>query len=330
MHSVLYITDPSDSLSAHVSQVAEGRLQIEHTSAASADSLARFAAVLIGDQPLSEPIVTLGDGRSGFLQLTRGHHRSVDVAQLNANGVIVAGSAPVLAPYVAPHALGLAVSAMSEHGVRGLSTRDQVTAVLEDNRGSLAGKTLGIVGFGRMGQAMASLCASFGMQVIYADVRTAQHGSTNASKARRSTLDLLLSKSDIVSLHALWGPTANPLISARELRLMKEGAILINTADARLVDTSALEDSLKSGKVRAGFDVEEPAASEIAVFPHSVVTPYVAARTEDADREVAEFVVSNIEAALSGGSPSGIIEAIDYPRAGDPAFWSSRMWPRAT
>ena len=328
MYRVLHLTEPSDPLAAVVATAAEGRLDVHHvTPEQTAVEWSEFDVVLIGDVLLPEP-VTGRDGGPRFLQLTRGHNISVDVESLNRGGVTVAGSAPVLAQHIARHALRLAICSMLDHGPRGMQSAANISAVLDENREPLAGKTLGIIGFGRSGQAMANHCSPLGMQVIYADVRTAQHGAEKASGARRSTLDLLLSKSDIISLHTPWGPTANPLISAREFRLMQDGAVVVDTADARLVDIPALEKSVRTGKIRAGFDIEQPVASEIASLPGTVVTPYSAARTEKTDVEVAEFVVGNIVKALSGGIPAGIVEVVDYPRAGDPAFWSSRMSPR--
>lgn len=329
LHRIIYITDPDDPLVEKVEAAATGRLAVESTRPqAPLPDLSSFDAVLLGDCKLSEPLTSTGANGPKFLQLTRGHHRSTDMLSLNDDGVIVAGTSPVLARQVAEYALGLAVIALSGNTPQDLVDNQAIYQVLERSSQVLSGKTLGVVGFGRTGQATANLAASHGTNVIYADVRTAQHGSTDGSKARRSTLDLLLSKSDVVSLHVQWGPTSNPLISHRELRLMQRGAVLVNTADARLIDHEDLRTALENGKIRVGFDIEEPAAAKFREAPNAIVTPYLATRSEQADTDVAEFVVANTENALGGSEPDGVIEMIDFPKAGDPAFWSSRMSPR--
>ncbi len=328
MHRVLHITDPADPLAEKVRAVSRDRLQVESTTGDGLPgTLTGFDAVLVGDGQLMSLIEALSEDGPELVQLTRGHHPGVDVDALAAAGVTVAGASPVLAPYVARHAFGLAIAAYSDSGPRCLQPHEAITSHREDWRGSFAGTTVGIIGFGRVGRAAADLWKLVGATVIYADVRTAPHGSTEKSGARRSTLDLLLSQSDIVSLHVQWGPTSNPLVEARELRLMGRESILVNTADARLVDQEALVDALNSGRIRAALDVEDLLLKS---EPGFVATPYTAARSEEADENVAEFVVANIEAALSGSKPDGVIEILDYPPAGDPAFWSSEMSPRVT
>lgn len=324
MHRILYITDSADSLTNKVKTVAEGQLDIETVSGAAVpSSLASYDALLVGDTALANPLSDTGDNGPKLVQLTRGHHKDVDTAALIASGITVTGSSPVLAPYVARHVLGLAKAASGD------SNQAPEGGNGSDHQGpSMAGKTVGVVGFGRIGMAVTDLYKLLGATVIYCDVRTAPHGSAEAAGVRRSTLDLLLSKSDIVSLHVQWGPTSNPLLSERELRLMGRESILVNTADARLIDNEALATALSSGRMKAALDVEDTSNPALANTLATASTPYVAARSEEADENVAEFVVKNILTALSGSEPDGVIEIIDYPRLGDPAFWSSKMSPR--
>ena len=144
---------------------------------------------------------------------------------------------------------------------------------------------------------------------------------------------MLLSTSDFVFLTASWGPTADPLIGERELRLMSEKAVLVNVADGRLINEEALLAALESESIAgAGLDVAAAgtptAGHPLASAKNCVLTPYVAARTEEADDAVAQFVVENIVDTLNGKTPQGLVEVIDFPKAGDPAFWSSQMAPR--
>ncbi len=326
MNHVLFITSAADPLLQLIEDESGGQLDITAVEpGAIPESFEGFEVLVVGEVDLSNSIATTGANGPKFVQLLRGHHNSVDVLSLNREGVSVAGTAPLRAPQVANQALGLARVVCSNGHQKASVTPEEIASVAATVGSELAGKTLGLVGFGRIGQATAGLGAQAGMNVIYADVRTASHGSTSSSKARRSTLDLLLSNSDVVSLHVQWGPTSDPLISERELRLMQKGAVLLNTADERLIDQLALEDALQAGRIFAGLVVEDTAASAFSNLPNTIVTTY---SQRSADQQIAKFVVANIESALSGQHPTGLIEIVDFPRAGDPAFWSSRMSPR--
>ncbi len=329
MHSILHITDTADPLAEKVLARAEGRVEIETISGADVpDSFDGFDALLVGDASLSRTLTDLGESGPKIVQLTRGHHKNIDAAALVASGMTVAGASPVLAPYVSRHALGLAIAASSQNGPHGEQPRSAIADIQQNWNGSFAGKTVGIVGFGRVGMAMTALWKMLGATVIYADVRTAPHGSAAVAGARRTSLDQLLSKSDIVSLHVQWGPTSNPLLMERELRLLGRDSVLINTADARLIDSEDLASSLDSGNFKAGLDAEGVGDSPLAGAPNLVWTSFSGARSEEADGLVAEFAIANIEAALTGGKPDGVVEIVDYPPIGDPSFWSSKMSPR--
>ena len=330
MQKVIYITALADPLVDKVRAAAAGRIDLFVVSGDEApESLNGFDAVLIGDGRLRLPLSAFGQNGPKLVQLTRAHHLDVDAAALALSGVTVAGASPVLAPFVARHALALALGARQQQRPAVLQSRDELTAVVERAGPSLDGLTVGVVGFGRIGAAMAGLCAGFGAKVIYSDIRTAARSATAVAGLRRSTLDLLLSQSDVVTLHVQWGPTSDPLLTERELRLIGPESVLVNTADARLVDAEALIAFLRSGRVvGAGLDIEESAAAQFVDVPGALLTPYVSARSTEADDAVAPFVVDNIETALSGGEPAGVVEIVDFPRAGDPAFWSSKMAPR--
>jgi phosphoglycerate dehydrogenase-like enzyme len=318
MHKTLYITAPDDPMNPLVRSASAGKLDLTVVSGdAVPQSLDDFDAVLVGDVSLATPLLSPGDNGPQFVQLTRGHHLDVDAAVHADNGITVAGASPVLAPAIAHHCI------------------DQISDMRQLR--DFTGISVGVVGFGRVGSAMAERCTTLGATVFYADVRTPSHGSATA--LRRLTLDMLLSKCDIVSLHVQWsGQTSNPLISERELRVMGEESIIVNAADARLVDSAALVKYLSTGKASgnttgkiggAVLDLEQPEANLFAELPNVAVTPYTAARTAKTDSAVAQYVVSNITTALSGGKPDGIVEVIGFPRAGDPAFWPSKMYPRS-
>jgi phosphoglycerate dehydrogenase-like enzyme len=334
MTEVLYLTEPDDPLVPKVRAAAKGRLRLTvEPGSFDLKNAASFDALLIGDVRLGSRIEKLAGPK--LIQLTRGDHLDLDVLALSNSGVTVAGASPALAAFVAEHTLGLIAAITAKDGLRGLHSREEVARFAKKPGATkhLTGLKAGIVGFGRVGQAVTRLLRENGAMVVYADIRTAPHGKAATLGARRSTLDQLLSTSDVISLHVLCGPAANPLIRERELRLPGRDAVIVNTADGRLVDENALSAALSNNRIgAAALDVVASGAPQhghpLLRSANVLATPYAAARSEEADSAVAAFVVANIERALSGGTPEGQIEVIGLPRSGDPAFWSSRMSPR--
>jgi len=160
----------------------------------------------------------------------------------------------------------------------------------------LRGKRLGIIGFGRIGQAVAKRAAAFEMDVVASDpVVTAQQAAEFGVKLQ--TLDQLLAESDIISLHV---PALGdvPLIGAVEIAKMKRGAVLLNVARGSLIDEAALAAALATGALGgAGIDVfsnEPPVGSPLLTAPHTVLAPHLGAQTVDAQIAVAVEVAEQI------------------------------------
>jgi phosphoglycerate dehydrogenase-like enzyme len=148
--------------------------------------------------------------------------------------------------------------------------------VLQDGIGELAGRTVGLIGYGAIPRLLAPILAAFGCRILY----TPRRDVPDALGERRS-LEALLAESDIVSLHVPLTAETERMIDAAALARMKPGAILINTARGGLVDQAALTDALRTGRLGgAGLDVfaTEPAAADDPLFrlPNVVVTPHVA------------------------------------------------------
>lgn len=167
----------------------------------------------------------------------------------------------------------------------------------------LQGKNLGIVGFGRIGQAVARRGAAFGMEILYHAPRPA-----NWTRALYfEDLDALLAESDVVSLHCPLTPDTHHLLDQRRLALLRPEAILINTSRGEVVDEPALVDALAGRRLAgAGLDVYE---REPAVHPgllsleNVVLLPHVGSATREARAAMAELAVDNVLAALSGRRP---------------------------
>ncbi len=159
----------------------------------------------------------------------------------------------------------------------------------------LSGKTIGIVGYGRIGQALGSRCQALGMNVLAYDIYKVPE--LECETMRYVEMDELLASSDIISLHVPSLP-GQPLVNRDTLARMKDGVVIINTSRGTNVDEQALLEALESGKVYgAGLDVyaEEP-AKNAALYSHPGVscTPHIGASTKEAQQRIGEEIVSLI------------------------------------
>lgn len=181
---------------------------------------------------------------------------------------------------------------------------------------SLYGKTLGIIGVGSIGMAVARRAMGFGMDILGNDIvqreEAAHYGLLYTS------LNDLLAKSDVVTIHAPLTSATRNLLGAREFRHMKEGALLVNTARADIVRTSALEKALLSGKL-GGYAVdvyekEPPALSKVFDLPNVLTTPHIGSATFEANRRMGDVVVDNVIAFKDGNVPPNRVTAADRVR----------------
>lgn len=168
----------------------------------------------------------------------------------------------------------------------------------------LAGKTIGIIGFGRIGQAVGRIAKAMSMNVL-AYSRTQRLEGEEIAKY--DDLDTLLAHSDIVSLHCPLFPETENLINAATIAKMKDGAILLNTARGQVIDETAVADALKSGKLRgAAMDVvsEEPISptNPLLSAPNCIITPHMAWAPMETRQRILDVTVENIQSFLSGGS----------------------------
>lgn len=168
----------------------------------------------------------------------------------------------------------------------------------------LSGKTLGIIGYGRIGQAVGALAKAFGMKVLV-------YSRTRRENADYVELDQLLRESDFVTLHCPQTAQTAGLINRDTLARMKEGAILINTARGGLLDESAVAQALETGKLRyAAVDVvsKEPMApaNPLLTAPNCILTPHIAWSPLESRRRLLECVTENIRAFLDG-KPQNVV-----------------------
>lgn len=162
----------------------------------------------------------------------------------------------------------------------------------------LAGKTMGIIGLGRIGTAVAKLAQAFGMEVI-AHSRTPKDGISCVD------LETLLARSDVVSLHCPLFPETEKLIGKENLARMKDGAILLNTSRGGLLDEEAVAQALRTGKLRAAaVDVvsQEPIAHDNPLLqaPNCIITPHMAWAPVESRQRLLDCAVENLRAFLAG------------------------------
>ena len=174
------------------------------------------------------------------------------------------------------------------------------------NGRELAGKTLGIVGFGGIGRLAGRLGRALGMRVIGFDPQIARvvRGVERRRRASPAALDALLAEADVVTLHVPLVAATRHLIDAARLARMKPGAILINTARGGVVDEAAVAAALQSGRLGgAALDVFEqeplPAGSPLAGCPNLLLTPHIAGVTAESNARVSTLIAEKVAAALA-------------------------------
>ena len=165
----------------------------------------------------------------------------------------------------------------------------------------LTGSTLGIVGLGRIGSAVARRARGFDLRVLYT-----QRTRAETELAEYRDLDALLAESDIVTVHAPLTPETDGLIDASRLALLRDGGCFVNTARGEIVDEQALVAELVSGRIRAGLDVfshEPNVPVELLALPNVVLTPHLGSATRQAREAMTRLVVDNLLAVERGEPP---------------------------
>lgn len=232
---------------------------------------------------------------------------NIDIETAKAKNIIVTNTPEVLTEAVAEHVLALALSV-----ARRVVEADRFT-----RRGkfkqwmplgfigpSLWGKTLGIIGMGRIGSMTGEMArGGFNMKIIYFDLRR-DKGFESKTGAKFFSISELLKNSDLVSLNVPLTLKTKHLIGAKELKSMKESAILINTSRGPVVDEKALVSALRNKEIwGAGLDVfeKEPTVNpELVKLDNVVLTPHIASATQEARDAMAELAAKNIVAVLAG------------------------------
>ncbi|HTY77152.1 MAG TPA: D-glycerate dehydrogenase [Candidatus Bathyarchaeia archaeon] len=235
---------------------------------------------------------------------------NIDVAAATRRGVVVTNTPDVLTETTADFAWTLLMGTArrlveADRYVREGKFKQWEFMLL--NGGDIHGKTLGIVGFGRIGRGMARRAQGFGMRVLYQDAVAADAATERELQATRTDIATLLRESDFVTLHTPLLPETRHLINGQSLKTMKKTAYLINAARGPVVDEAALAQALKEGWIAgAGLDVfeEEPKIHPgLLGLSNVVLAPHIASASGDTRLEMANLAVDNCLAVLEGKTP---------------------------
>ena len=238
---------------------------------------------------------------------------NIDTAAAQRLGVAVTNTPGALTDDTADIAIYLMLAAMRRAGAAERELRERRWTGWRPTHifgGTLTGKTLGIVGYGRIGQAVARRAVAFGMRVIYVRRRELEEREPLATRAE--SLEALLAESDVVSLHAPATAETRHLIDARRLALMRPSAVLVNTARGSLVDEAALADALAHRRLAAaGLDVfeHEPAIPPaLAVLDDVILLPHIGSATRETREAMGRMVVENLSAFFDGrAAPNRVV-----------------------
>jgi D-3-phosphoglycerate dehydrogenase len=246
----------------------------------------------------------------------------VDVGTATQRGIPVINTPFANVQSVAEHTIALLLAltktiVAADRAVRSRDSTYRYRAPLVE----LAGKVLGVIGFGRIGQATAALARQMGMRVI---AFSPSRSSDVFEKlgAVRVTLDELLSSSDFVSLHLPATPATEELIGRKQIGQMKLGAYLVNTGRASTIDEAALIDGLSSGRIAgAGLDVFPEASIRdghpLTMLENVILTPHIAGSTVEAMERAARSLAAGIIAVVHDRKPDHLI---------NPQAWQDRWW----
>ena len=217
---------------------------------------------------------------------------NIDLDYAEKVGIKVRNTPNASSDSVAELALGHMFSVARHIAVANYTMRNGQWNKKQYKGSEIAGKTLGIIGMGRIGKALAGKAEALGMKIIYTDAL----GKQDNLAYEFMDLDNLLKVSDYVSLHVPYNKDKGALISDREISMMKDGAVIINCARGKVVDEEALLKALNSGKLAgAGIDVFEQEPSEnMALINHErvSVTPHIGASTKEAQERIGKEVAA--------------------------------------
>ncbi|MCE5324599.1 hydroxyacid dehydrogenase [bacterium] len=222
------------------------------------------------------------------------------------HGIKVTSSAAAIAVGVAEHALGLMLSAMKRNywfndviHKGGWLDQDERNKIVE-----AYGIKVGVIGAGNAGRHFIKLLGNFDLDILLYDPFVSDDTAKQMGVAKYEKLDDMMREADVISIHAPSLPETTNMINSSNLKLLKDGAIIINTARGAIIDESALYDELKTGRITACLDVTEPEppseGNPLRTLPNVIFTPHIAGAIANNMARLGNFAVSELERFFSG------------------------------
>jgi D-3-phosphoglycerate dehydrogenase len=224
---------------------------------------------------------------------------NIDAAAAKEKGIQVANTPAATSISVAEHTFGLMLAAVRNHGKANLSMKEHKWEKKALSGTELFGKTLGIIGIGRIGQEVAKRALAFGMRIVAYDIIEVK----TSLDVKQISLDELLNQADIITLHIPLTEKTKHMLSDAQFNRMKDGVIIINAARGGVVDEVALLRGLQSGKVRAAaldvFEKEPPDNFTLIDHPNVIATPHIGAAAEEGQKRAGMEVVNILKEKLA-------------------------------
>ena len=248
---------------------------------------------------ITRPIIEAGQNLKLIVRAGIGLD-TIDVKAAKEKGVEVANTPSATSISVAEHVIGLMIGAVRHHGPANLSMKQHKWEKKLFTGTEVYGKTLGIIGFGRIGLEVARRALALGMNILAYDVIPIK---TDLA-VKQVSLDELLSQADIITLHV--PKTPEPILSTREFERMKKGVVIVNAARGGVVDENALLQALNSGQVKAAaldvFSQEPPQDFSLIDHPRVTATPHLGASTEEGQKRAGLEVVRIVKEKFAAKS----------------------------
>jgi D-3-phosphoglycerate dehydrogenase len=228
---------------------------------------------------------------------------NIDLESAKQHNVTVVNAPTSTTIAVAELAFGLLLAVAREISRADVTMKQGQWVKKEFEGVELIGKTLGIIGFGRIGMEVGKRAAAFGMNVIIYDPNVSEHELVE-SNAEPVSLQDLFAWSDFISLHLPLNVQTRDLLGPLAFSQMKDGVRIVSTARGGIVDESALLNALNGGKVAGAaldvFEKEPPGLTELVAHPRVITTPHIGAQTAEAQARAAEDIANEVLAALDG------------------------------
>lgn len=285
----------------------------DSTAADTVPEHVREAEIIVSNKCVLNAESISGAGQLQYICAAATGFNHIDIDTADKQGIPVSNVRNYATPSVVQHVYALILalstklmsySAAVQHGDW---SRAENFCLLDYPIEEIAGKSLGIIGYGTLGQAVANVAPAFGMEVL---ISQHLHG---APESNRFELDELLARADIISLHLPLTPQTTNLIAEREISLMQPGALLINASRGGIVNEAALADALRRGQLGgAGVDVlsKEPPVADNPLLatdiPNLIITPHTAWASRQSRQRLVEQIATNIESFLNGDADNRV------------------------